>query len=256
MSAAGIDHRPLQYAFAAHLRDPEGQPMPEGLEDRRVAIYRELFYNNVESLLSGNFPVIRSLLPKATWHALVRDFYREHASHTPLFTEIGREFSRYLQARAERGAGDPPFLSELAHYEFVELAVALDEADIATIAHDPEGDVVRGAPVVSPLARLLVYRFPVHRIRADYQPHEAPAEATCLIVARNRRDEVGFMETSMLSLKLIELLKENPGATGLECVGAIAEVFEATQRDGVIAAGSEILRGLRARDVLLGTRTD
>jgi hypothetical protein len=110
--------------------------------------------------------------------------------------------------------------------------------------------------VVSPVARLLVYRFPVHRIRADYQPSEAPAEATCLIVARNRRDEVGFMETSMLSLKLIELVKENPGATGLECVGAIAEAFDATQRDGVIAAGSEILRGLRARDVLLGTRTD
>ena len=86
------DFQQLQRDFAAHLRDPARNAAPDGLEDRRVAVYRELFYNNIEGLLAGNFPVIRRITPDAQWHALARGFYAEHASHTPLFTEIGREF--------------------------------------------------------------------------------------------------------------------------------------------------------------------
>jgi len=42
-----------QYAFAAHIRDPENVPAPEGIEDRRMAIYRELFFNNIRNLLAN-----------------------------------------------------------------------------------------------------------------------------------------------------------------------------------------------------------
>mgnify|MGYP006138349625 CR=1 FL=1 len=65
-----------------------------------------------------------------TWRALVRDFYREFRAGTPLFPELPREFIQYLQERGD-GRGDPPWLLELAHYEWVELALsvapALDE---------------------------------------------------------------------------------------------------------------------------------
>ena len=50
-----------QYEFTAHLRDPEKNPAPEGIEDRRLGIYRDLLYNNVEGFISGGFPVIRSI---------------------------------------------------------------------------------------------------------------------------------------------------------------------------------------------------
>ncbi len=49
-----------QYAFAAHIRDPENNPAPDGVEDRRMAIYRELFFNNLHNLLGSTFPVIKS----------------------------------------------------------------------------------------------------------------------------------------------------------------------------------------------------
>ena len=32
-----------QYQFAAFLRDPDNQPVPDNIEPRRMAIYRELF---------------------------------------------------------------------------------------------------------------------------------------------------------------------------------------------------------------------
>ena len=51
--------RAQQDALAAHIRDPENVAAPAGVEERRLKIYRELFFNNVEGLLAGNFPVLR-----------------------------------------------------------------------------------------------------------------------------------------------------------------------------------------------------
>lgn len=248
---SGPDFHALQYAFAAHLRDPSRHPAPAGIEDRRLAVYRELFYNNVEGLLAGNFPVIRRITPDARWHAMVRDFYATHRCHTPLFTEIGREFLKYLDAR--EAGDDPPFLAELAHYEWVELALTIDESTIDEIAHDPEGDVVAGVPVISPLAWPLVYRWPVHRIRAEHQPVEPPPVPTCLVVVRNRRDEVAFMETTPLAIRLLEAIGDDPAASGAAAVESLVSQLDEAQRDAARVAGAELLRGLRARDVLLGT---
>jgi hypothetical protein len=250
------DFQALQRDFAAHLRDPQRRPLPDGLEDRRVAIYRELFFNNLESLLAGNFPVIRRLLDDVRWQSLVRDFMAGWHSHTPLFTEIGREFHRFLAAREADGTRDPPFLAELAHYEWVELAVSIDEARIEDLAHDPDGDVVAGVPVLSPLAWPLAYRFPVHRIREDFQPDVPPAEPTFLIVARNRRDEVAFMGANALTLHLLEAVKGNPGRTGLDCLHALAEAVEPAARAALVSAGADMLRALQQRDVVLGTTRD
>jgi hypothetical protein len=250
------DFQALQRAFAAHLRDPVAQPAPAGLEDRRVGVYRELFFNNLESLLAGNFPVIRRLLPDARWRALVRAFMAGWQSHTPLFTEIGREFHRFLAARQEQDAADPPWLAELAHYEWVELALAIDEARIEDAVHDPDGDVVDGIPVTSPLAWPLAYRFPVHRIREDFQPDAAPEQPTFLIVVRNRADEVAFMAANALTVRLLQDVKANPARTGLECLQALADAVDPTAREALVTAGAQTLRGLKARDVLLGTRRD
>ncbi len=56
-----------QYAFAAHIRDPETNPAPEGIEDRRMAIYRNLFFNNVSQLLAKTFPVLHKILGADAW---------------------------------------------------------------------------------------------------------------------------------------------------------------------------------------------
>ena len=45
----------LERLFTDHIRDHD-KPPPEGLEDRRVGIYRDLVYNGTQSLLAGFFP--------------------------------------------------------------------------------------------------------------------------------------------------------------------------------------------------------
>lgn len=243
----------LQYRFAAHLRDPLANAAPEGIEERRLQIYRDLFINNVDTLIGTGFPVIKRILGRDAWKKLIRRFYAEHQSHTPLFPEIGREFQRYLQARAERGEDDHPFLVELAHYEWVELALSLDENEIDRIEHDRDGDVLTGAPVVSPLVWLLQYRFPVHQIREDFLPQQPSEVPNFLVVSRNRRDDIVFTELNALSFKLLEVLKANPGVTGLDVIDALVSALGVADAEAMSEAAKAMLLRFRERDIILGT---
>jgi len=242
-----------QTAFAAHLRDPT-QPPPADIEPRRMAVYRELFYNSLESLLANNFPVIRALRGDVAWHALVRAFYREHAAHTPLFPQIASEFLAYLQARAARGEDDPPFLVELAHYEWVELALSIDGTDLAQLDVDADGDLLDGVPVLSPLAWPLAYRFPVQQIRAEFQPTEPPEQPTCLLLVRDREDRIRFKSIDPLAYTLLQALADNDeGASGRALLTRLAAQSGSTDTDAFIAAGLALLQQLRERQAILGT---
>ncbi len=243
------DFQSLQTRFAAHLRDPDTQPAPPGIDDRRLGIYRDLFFNNVRGLLAGNFPVLRSLHDDASWRALVRAWYREHRAHTPLFPMLGGEFVQWLQ----NNDAVPDWQAELAHYEWMETVAANDEADLADIAHDPGGDLLDGYPLLSPLVRPLRYRYPVHRIRADAIPDTAPAAPTCLVIVRDRQDRVGFLEANPLTLALVEHLREAAGRrTGRELLEALADAG-GIDPIRMVGSGTPLFLNLRSRDILLGT---
>lgn len=244
-----------QYAFAAHLRDPQAAPAPDGLEERRLQIYRDLFYNNVESLLGNNFPVIRRLLGKERWHALVRDFYREHRCHTPLFPELGKELMRYLEARQAQGRGDPPFLLELAHYEWIELVLQLDEQELDEVPCQRDGDLLDGVPVPSPLAWPLAYTWPVAQLRADFQPDTPPEQPTFLLVVRDRADKVQFKSIDALGFQLMQALHGNDaGLCGRALLQALASQLGVPDAAAFVAGGARLFEQLRQRDAILGTR--
>lgn len=244
----------LQTSFAAHIRDPQSVAAPEGIEDRRMAIYRNLFFNNIKSFLSNNFPVLRSVFSNESWTRLCREFYTDFRCHTPLFPEIPREFLKYLQDHRQDNDADPPFMLELAHYEWVELALSLDEAEHDGFEADKYGDLLKGIPVLSPLAWPLSYTYPVHRIRTDFQPDHPPENPTHLLVWRQHDFTVKFMELNDISLLLIQKMKAEPQSTGLELLKTIATDIQHPKPEVVIAGGTDLLTELRDKEVILGTR--
>ena len=246
--------RALQYAFTAHIRDPENNAAPAGIEDRRMAIYRDLVYSNMESFIASNFPVIRTLYDDDQWSTLAHEFFREHQCHTPLFPEFAREFLRYLEARQEQDRGDPIFLLELAHYEWAELALSIDTADISDVAHDPAGDALTGVPVVSPLAWVLAYHFPVEHIGPEFRPEEVPSQPTILLLVRGRNDEVRFHEINALSAMLIERLRANTELSGEQCLDAMLAERSPEEAQALRPAGLGVLRELQGFEAILGTR--
>ncbi|KRA51941.1 putative DNA-binding domain-containing protein [Pseudoxanthomonas sp. Root630] len=238
-----------QFRLSRHLRDPSAHPPPPGIEERRLAIYRDLFFNNIEGLLAGNFPVIRKTLGDDAWRRLVRGFYADYRSHTPLFPEIAREFIRFLDTRTDDG--DPPWLRELAHYEWVELALQI--ADDAVPPHDPEGDLLTGVPVMSPFAWALAYPWPVHRIGPDFQPEAPPAEPALLLVRRDAGHHVRFATISPLVYRLVELLGEG-GRSGADTLRQLAAEAGVDDVPAFVEQGAAMLSRMREEGTLLGAR--
>lgn len=241
-----------QFALARHLRDPARFPPPEGVEERRLAIYRDLFFNNIENLLAGNFPVIRKTLGDPAWRALVRRFYAEHRSHTPLFPQIAGEFIRFLQEN-DAHATWPSWLPDLAHYEWVELALQI--ADDIPPPHDADGDLLDGVPLASPFAWPLAYRWPVTHIGPDFQPTQPPPAPTLLLVRRDANHRVRFAALSPLAYRLFEHLQEG-GHSGRELLLALATEAGAPLDDDFLAQGQAMLERMHEEGSVLGTRRD
>lgn len=240
-----------QYAFAAHIRDPRQYAAPPDIEDRRVGIYRELFYNNVEGFLSSSFPVLHRLLDSDSWHALARDFFACHRCHSPLFLEISREFLAYLDEERGDRAGDLPFMRELAHYEWVELALSVSEAvDEPPVDHD--GDLLEGIPVPASTAWPLAYSYPVHRISPDFQPEHVNAQPTYLLAYRDAGDDVRFIELNPVSARLFSLVQENQADSGRALLQRIAVELAHPDPGVVVEGGSSILEDWRNLGIVLG----
>jgi uncharacterized protein len=251
-----------QDALAAYIRDPERMPPPAGIEERRLKIYRELFFNNVEGMLAGNFPVLRKLYGDDGWATLIRAFYRDHDCQTPLFTELAREFLRYLETRAstdksrDAGRGDPPWLRELAHYEWIELALQISEARIDDIAHDADGDLLDGRPLVSPVVWPLAYVWPVHRIGPDYRPDMPPEIPTLLMLRRDADGMISFHALTPLSFRLLQRLDAEPALSGREQLRALAAEAAVPDFDAFLRDGAAMLAQMREDGTILGTRQD
>lgn len=245
-----------QFAFAAHIRDPAHTVAPADVPAARMAVYGELVFNNIDSFLRDTLPVLHSLLAPTQWQTLVRDFLIEHRARSPYFADIPREFIAYLQETRGIRPGDPAFLAELAHYEWVELALSTDERELvfAAITDDRADDELLARPLrPSPLAWPLQYRFPVHRIRREFQPTAAPAEPTFLLVYRDRADEVRFIELNAVSARLFGLLCEHADDThytGRQALETIAAELRHPQPEHVFAHGKELLRDWQARGIL------
>jgi len=251
---AKADLKDIQLAFTAHLRDPKNNPAPDGIEDRRMGIYRDLLYNNIEGFLSRGFPVIRSIYNDENWHLMVRDFFSKHKSQTPYFLEISQEFLAYLQNEREAQAEDPAGLLELAHYEWVELALNVSDESIQLEDIDVNGNLLTGHPVISPLAWSLAYQFPVHKMSSNFLPEQATEQANHLVVYRNRNDQVKFMEINPVTARLIYLLENDENLSGQQALEQIIQETQHPDPGMVMKNGSVTLQELQSYGIILGTR--
>lgn len=243
-----------QRRFAAWVRDPDTQPVPEGIERRRLAIYRELVYGNIEGFLRNGFPVLYSLVDAGVWKALVTSFVAEHACESPYFVDISRHFVEFLQQRPDWQAKLPAWALELSHYEWMEVVIDMAEAPTEEFAGvDPSGDLMAQAPVLSPLACLLGYRWPVHQLCTEFVPDAPPDEVTWLVIYRDVADEVKFMEVNAVTAALLQSLEQSPDSNGTTHLRQLA-VQSGLPEQTALEAGAGMLARLRQKGVLLGTR--
>ena len=245
-SAPSVDFSLKQAEFAAYIRNPEQNPVPADVSVTRMAMYRELFINNIDGFLSGNFPVLRKILNDEQWQALVHDFFATHRCTSPHFSDVPEEFLAYLQYERQN-VEDLPFLLELAHYEWVEMALAIAQEELSA-PHVLPDDLLNQPITVSPLAWPLAYQYPVHKITPAYLPLTPPAQPTFLIVYRNRADDVNFLEITPMTYRLLAMLQEQPLAE--QCLQQIAAESQHPDPERIKAAGLQILEDLVEKTVI------
>ncbi|TMO05325.1 putative DNA-binding domain-containing protein [Pseudoalteromonas sp. S558] len=202
----------IQNEFMAHIREPKKNNKPSDIEDRRMAIYRDLFFNNIEGFVSSGFPVLKTLYTNTQWQALVRQFFSEYDCHSPYFLDIAGEFINYLSSDYKMKKHDPVFMLELAHYEWVELDVSIAHEDEQALKLQKTA-ITSSALYLSGLARNLSYQFPVQNISNHFKPEAPSAQPNYFVVYRDEDDDVQFLATNAMTALLLSIIEASDGAT-------------------------------------------
>lgn len=244
----------VQRRVAAYLRDPDINPPPDVIEQRRLKVYQDLFYNNIEGFLRQGFPVLHGILDAAdAWHPLVRRFFSTHACETPYFTEISAEFVGWLQA-GKAPPESPAYAAELAHYEWMELALALEDAPPHPAGLLATGDVMTHCPVLNPVSRTLRYRWSVATLSPDNPDADPLTEPLDVLMYRDRGDVVRFMAINPVTADLLEQLAINEGnpRSGQSHLQHLAERMPGIEPGRILAFGQTLLEDFLERGVLIG----
>lgn len=254
--AENRDFQDKQYAFAAHIRDPENTIAPPGIEDRRMAIYKKLFFNNLYNLLGTFFPVLRKICSDQQWRHIIRQFMKVHRAKTPYFLQLPEELLSFLQTDYRTLDDEFPFLAELAHYEYADLALRVSNDANELTGVDRDGDLLASIPVKSELAWAYSYRFPVHRISESFKPTEPSEQPTFLAIYRREDDKVRFLELNAVTAALLDSVENNAGNhCGEKLLRELAEKIKYSNVDALIKHGSAALEQMRQLEIISGTRS-
>jgi len=239
----------LQRAQLAYLRRPSPELQPAGFDGERLAVYVELLYNKFDESLSACFPVLHSILGSTRWRALLKDFIAEHRCLSPYYRQIPDEFVLYLQ-HERRNPIDPPYLVELAHFEWIELVLSIAEAEPVAIESLSDEQLLQAVPVFAPVMRLLHYVWPVQQINRAYQAVEPPPAGTDILGFRDADEQVRFIALNPATSRLLQLLQS--GLSGYEALHLIGETLNPQEPSALIPFGTGILADLHRQGAIIG----
>ena len=242
-----LSFQAYQRVFAQHIRNPSANAMPSDVPIKRMAIYTEIVYNNIEGVVAACFPVTKSILGAKKWQSFVRSFMANYQASSPIFREIPKQFLDYLESAPIEL---PLFLTKLMHYEWVELALSVMEVTDELAA--PE-DVLRSPIMLNPGHFLLQYDFPVHKISINYQPKKSENITTYLLVYRDASYQVQFMELNPITFQLVTLIK-NSAFSGEQVLRKLAADNPQIATEIVLQFGAQTLEALSEKGVIVGVK--
>ena len=167
---------------------------------------------------------------------------------TPYFLKISEEFLRYLAGRADEFI-DLPYIAELAHYEWLELAVDVMDADVGVVGVDSDADVMTSVPVFPAALASAAYQYPVHLASKSNSTLEP--QPTGLILFRDENDKVRFIHCNVFTLRLFEVLREGEFTAGA-ALEAILQEAGMEPSAAALAGGEAILKDWRQQGLILG----
>lgn len=240
-----------QAAFTAHLRNPAAYSPPAGVSRQRMRVYRDIVFNNFLASVSACFPVLRDILGKRRFSQLVRQCFFSQHFQSPLFQEIPASFVNFLQKIEFAPMALPDYTAQLAHYEWIELALSrqIDPAPDNALAETnvEVSDLLHRVVRLTTVHRLLAYDFPVHQLSKKY-PACAPA-ATFLLVYRTPQFQIRFVQVNALTYQLLQALQAS-SASAHTHLQNLAHTLSHLALPSVIDFGLQTLHSLQLQGAI------
>lgn len=243
----------IQQQFVAHIRDP-ALPRPSDVSEKRMQVYNDLFFNNMQGFVNSAFPVLRTLYSPDDWTALIRQFFSGYSCSSPYFLDIAEHFLHFLQHSYQSVSTDPVFLIELAQYEWAELHLA---TKIQQRTEQPltAEQVKTAALQLSELSLLLAYPYQVHQISQQYQPRQ-PGELCCYLLYRDKEDNVKFSLINTVTAALLQLLQQAPGSTADTLVDTLADQLPQYNYQQLLQGAVTVLQDFAAKGAVVSFQAE
>ncbi|MFA9486659.1 MULTISPECIES: DUF2063 domain-containing protein [unclassified Moraxella] len=252
----------FQNQFGDYLRS-QYHAKDDGIPSRVGGIYQTLIFNNVRNFLNQCFPICREILGDDNFHVLSLYFFQRYPSHSPYFNEIPMQFVNFL-SQLMTDSPDwhdeititnndidfvPDYLSELAHYEWLELHVdTLANLTARPILKTPDNQSYG----LNPSVQNSHYTYPVHAISVDNCNDIAPDEVF-LVVLRASDNEVKFVHTNALTHLFIDFIQNNErvySSVG-ELVTDFAKHIDYHNIDELLAYADDLFAELLAQNIII-----
>ncbi|MDP2904486.1 MAG: putative DNA-binding domain-containing protein [Methylovulum sp.] len=242
----------VQRQFLAFVRNPAQHAVPVGFAPRGAALYADLLYNKFNESLELCFPVTRALLGETAWQQLLKAFIAQHRCLSPYYRQIPDEFIAYLQTEWVNNH-DAPYLLELAHFEWMELILAIAEAEPVAPCESDVKDWLDCCPVFAPVLQLLHYAYPVQRINEAYQPTTHPEQTTHILGFRDRDDAVQFVELNPATARLVDILQTGD-CTVQTAIEQVATALQHPEPSALFSFGMATVTALMQQGAILGAK--
>ena len=239
-----LDFQLYQAQFSAHIRNPTHNKKPPNVNTNRMAVYKKAVFNNIVESVSVCFPVCQTVIGKRAWQQLMRELVSTYASSSPIFREIPQQFLLFLQPIQTV----PAYFKQLAHYEWVELAISLQQTEQVQLSE--EMDLLNEKPTFATAHILLEYDYPVHQISAKFKPTHT--QETTLFVFRDAEYEVKFIELNPITYRLLQIIKAQD-LTGEQALTQIAHEIQHPDTAAIVEFGLSILTDLVYKKAIIGS---
>jgi len=224
--------------------DPRDKAALVALGPKRLSVYRSLVRGTLSSSIEKQLALTVAALG-ARFESELSQFFAEGMPASHYLFDVGFAF---VTSRSPAWAADPslpPYLSDLAHFELLDFAVA------ALRTEPPGSDVVPELGVDAPLVfdeakRLARYDYAVHAIAEGETPE--PGE-TWVLTYRDADDDIQHLPLDGADALLLEALFA--GKTVREAIAKTSSTVAVAPSIEAIAA---FLADLAERGVLLGRR--
>lgn len=236
------------------------------IDERGVRLYSSLMEIGRQDLMSSIYPYTKLLVGKA-FSEMVNDYFEKMPPQHYNLNQSARRFPDYIRDYAGKQMKRYPFLSELAEYEWLELAVMEDDAQISvSLGEEDPVDPLKFAaavPILNPTLVTRAYKYPIADIiekieSGEKLPRRQRALASWTLFFRCPEEEhCRYLHVGEMTYELVLKMSKNlVGRKGQHCNYGELITYAVSGLDGDanenVTVVLELIEDLKDKGLIIG----